>query len=704
MKSKVLDRPMFRKGEDPENTGIMQGFKDSLAEDDSGYDSGKMLSRTPRSPEILMNNLRGDMRSVDERVKELIDLVGEDAAMQTPPEVLTLLQPILKEQQAAGIAGLQPPPGGPAGAPPGMPPMPPPGAGPMPPGMPPGMPPMPPPGPEAMGLGALPTAQGPEGAPPMQMAAGGYVQRFANGGYVQNFKDGSGPGGVTPPTMPGAMALDNQTLRAMATADFLRRQAGRTKIPEPALEDEFARRQKVYQNLIGQDDESAKKDKYWALTEAFLNLASNTDPTTGKPMRGGLLSKVGGAFKGTPSRIAAIDEARRKQDVGIKMAAIESAERYLDSVRKQNIEAVQGSLKDYYTLAGINKRAKEAEKEGEDSLPTDKNIEWLAKRATAYADGSLPPEDAKTFEGAAAILMQPTLTTYTSRDPVTGELVPMTTTSSGLRLPWLNDSLQARGRLSNAVETAGVTPPGLYVTPPPDLTGEAPASEEDVTMAEGGQEPERLPPPTSTEAKAPPLPVPAVWDMDPLQKELPYSSYYSTERESMYNAASGTGPMSKLYATWFGLPILGEIAPEDAKKAQEMRDFLTNRARDIVRGFQQNPRYAEGERKAIVSDLNLEPAFFDRPGAYKTHLITLDQTLKGLQENDLRDLENKNLDLQTQRNTLASLKTLHDARIYLGAPLSIKGADDPLLYTLPMGSMFYDQSANRVRQKVPASE
>ena len=61
MKSKVLDRPMFKKKNkdiDPENVGIMQGFADMLdeeelsaleGEDESGdYDTSAMAERTPK--------------------------------------------------------------------------------------------------------------------------------------------------------------------------------------------------------------------------------------------------------------------------------------------------------------------------------------------------------------------------------------------------------------------------------------------------------------------------------------------------------------------------------------------------------------------------------------------------------------------------------------------------------------------------------
>ena len=81
-----------------ENVGIMSGFMDELeeliseidAEDlenskgGDEADTAKLMGRTPDSPEILMNNLRGDMRSVDARREELADLVGMREAEETP--------------------------------------------------------------------------------------------------------------------------------------------------------------------------------------------------------------------------------------------------------------------------------------------------------------------------------------------------------------------------------------------------------------------------------------------------------------------------------------------------------------------------------------------------------------------------------------------------------------------------------------------
>lgn len=158
---------------DAENVGIMSGFKDILMDDEEmdedEMEMSQIMGRTPDSPEILMNNLRGDMRSVDARRDELADLVGYQAATETPEPVLAMLQPVLAAQ--GGISALPQPGAMPPGPPPGM--MPPPPGGMPPPGM---MPPdmgMPPPG--AMPPGSPPEAAGGIGGLPVGMAEGGEV-------------------------------------------------------------------------------------------------------------------------------------------------------------------------------------------------------------------------------------------------------------------------------------------------------------------------------------------------------------------------------------------------------------------------------------------------------------------------------------------------------------------------------------------------
>ena len=186
MKQEILKRAMFAKplSKAAKNSGIMAGFEDDM-EMEGEEDEMLPMARTPQNPEILMNNLRGDMRSVDARYQELADMVGEQAAQDTPPQVLALLQEhmAMMQQPQGGIGGLpqgqqmappgMPPPGGPQGMPPGMPPQ----------GMPPAMPPAMPPGME----GAPPFPQGgaeqapptPDGLPPVRAAGGKFITKAA---------------------------------------------------------------------------------------------------------------------------------------------------------------------------------------------------------------------------------------------------------------------------------------------------------------------------------------------------------------------------------------------------------------------------------------------------------------------------------------------------------------------------------------------
>lgn len=167
MKNEIMKRAMFAMplSKEARNSGIMAGFEDEMPEEPES--DMPQMARTPQNPEILMNTLRGDMRSVDARMQELAQLVGEEAAMETPPEVLALLQTQLAAPQG-GIGAL---PQGQEMAPPPM--MPPEGG--MPPeGMPPGM------------EGAGPFPQGgaeqapptPDGMPPITAAAGAFITPF----------------------------------------------------------------------------------------------------------------------------------------------------------------------------------------------------------------------------------------------------------------------------------------------------------------------------------------------------------------------------------------------------------------------------------------------------------------------------------------------------------------------------------------------
>ena len=291
-----------------ENVGIMSGFLDDIdelmeeiekegqVEEGDDADMARILDRRPNSPEILMNNLRGDYRSIDARREELADRVGYNAAQQTPDEVLAMLQPIFAQQ---GIGAL-PMGGADVGALPmdAMTGMPPPGG--MPP-MDPAMMGMPPPAaqpmmdmpPEMMGMAPEGIASLPAEMPaemPMQMARGGIVQRFQQGGdVIKSFLERQGETPVDP----------------MSRA--------RELTPE-------------YQELLGLSDTGSNRAQMlFDIAQAALGYASNVGPD-GQPLRGSGAARLAGATRALPGQLGARAAAMQDDQTRARLAALQQAQ------------------------------------------------------------------------------------------------------------------------------------------------------------------------------------------------------------------------------------------------------------------------------------------------------------------------------------------------------------------------------------------
>jgi hypothetical protein len=362
MKNKMMEQ-------DVENMGIMAGFKDMLMmEDDEMEDTNEedlvaseVMGRSPKSPEILMNNLRGDMRSIDARVDELADMVGYRAAKDTPQEVLALLQPVLAQQQGIGAApasaemmqGPQPPMAPPPGMPPDM--------------VPPGAPPEAAPGgmpPEMMAalMGGAGGPQGMAGPPPPETGgiAGAPPMAMARGGYVQNFQAGSTEDGVTPveETVPGEKEeplLKYPTDMVAAAKQGMQELISRQPQTMPDLATLARQREPAYRTILGDTKGASQAQMLMALGQRAFNFGANVDDQ-GRPLRGSFVSRLSGAVRTLPqdmmARVAEIDKGER----AIKMAALQASEKDIDQIQAANNEL----LKQKRALFGEHRNTAEA--------------------------------------------------------------------------------------------------------------------------------------------------------------------------------------------------------------------------------------------------------------------------------------------------------------------------------------------------------
>ena len=212
--------------------------------------------------EQLINAIRGNDRSLTDRVSELASFVGEADARQTPESVLAMVQPtIMMSEEGAidsGVGGLIQQVLGAAEVEDEM----------------------------AEGIGSL-MVQGqpaPEMAPPMAPP-----QQFAVGGAVKKFEEGGG-----------------------ATAD-------------PGFQTYYDQYLPVYQNLIAESEEERDLDRGLALAKAGFQFASGRDAKGRNIAGSGFLANLASAGEGLIGDIGTLDRERRKSQQAAKTLALQSA-------------------------------------------------------------------------------------------------------------------------------------------------------------------------------------------------------------------------------------------------------------------------------------------------------------------------------------------------------------------------------------------
>ncbi len=304
-----------------ENVGIMSGFMDDIeelmeeiseaemngVEEGDDADMARMMNRTPDSPEILMNNLRGDMRSIDARREELADLVGMRQAEETPEGVLALLQPVLAQQDA--MAAMPMPMPAPQMPPPPMPPMP----------------------AQPAGIESITVDET-------------VVPAMYKGGSVQNFNRGSGQMGVTPAQSmspsgvryyangtpeAGVVSSGRFSPTAVASADQYIKTLLEARPSAPTTADlptMMGQEAALYETLgLGTPKEATQAQMLFDLGQAALQFGSNVG-ADGQPMRGSAAARLAQVAGPLAGRIGARAGEMSKEARALKMLALQSAQ------------------------------------------------------------------------------------------------------------------------------------------------------------------------------------------------------------------------------------------------------------------------------------------------------------------------------------------------------------------------------------------
>ena len=615
-----MNKKMMREDDDIENMGIMQGFMDSMddeGDDEGGEDPEMMMERRPDSPEILMNNLRGDMRSVDARRDELADLVGYQAATETPETVLAMLQPILAQQGGGGIGALpqsapmaqgpQPPMmgGAPGMPPPGMPPMPP-DAG------------MPPP-PDQGGIAALMASMGggapggappgPPGAPPGMPPGDMPPVAMARGGYVQNFQAGSSQAGVTPVDESGAsdkeLLVYPPELVAAAKAQM---QGLLTKPPEPVptLGKLMETRLPQYQELLGADKGrgNAEAQMLFELGQRAFNFASNTDEA-GRPLRGGFFGRLAGAAKTLPGAIGKHVSAMNDIDLKLKTLALQASEKDQDQIVAQNTKLLDTKSRVFGDILKASAKVEAEKLKGMNSSIFGKgdwqwNVVNMPGMMERYAAGATSPEEDKLVSSAITVFKTPRF--ETRFDAVTRE--PYTVQMPVMIPDFVKQAEAARAKAGKPVSaTPAIVPPG------------------NPARVEGG--------PTATataaDGAAPVAPVTDQGAPAPVAAATPGKSSLWNDRFKI------AGPVSAAIGFVSAIPGLGDPAAQ-ITLARQNAELDAER---LIETMLKSTQGSVTEQKRLEKVLNIRPSTWNDPDAYGTRLIALGGALQsGIREFD----------------------------------------------------------------------
>lgn len=137
-------------------------------------------------------------------------------------------------------------------------------------------------------------------------------------------------------------------------------------------------------------------------------------------------------------------------------------------------------------------------------------------------------------------------------------------------------------------------------------------------------------------------------------------------------------------------PGIGNLFP--ATEFTQARNFIPVVQRDLIRVLQNNPRYAEGERKAIESEINIKPEIWDNPSAARNRLISLDQALEVREQNAFETSRSPNVGREERIQAMNVLNAITKFRMNMGVPPRVKTPDEAR--KLPSGTQFIDPSGN----------
>jgi hypothetical protein len=458
---------------------------------------------------------------------------------------------------------------------------------------------------------------------------------------------------------PGAAATGTYSPEAVSQArTYMDQFLNQRPTPIPTLEEGIKARQPIYSRLLGGEDQKQMSQAriLFDIAQRGLNFAGNVDDQ-GRPVRGSGVQRFAQSFRTLPTSIGQETKYMDEVERAARLAAFQATEKEIDSTRAANIKLLDTQRKAFSDI--IKQDGGGAF--GKSLTGRIANM-FSSDLVTKFAKGETSPEQDRQFVTAVTQYTQP----VESRDPVTGNIM--------MRKPELPShvslAIQTRNLKPGAmIAGEGAAKPALPTTQVGAIPTTTDMAQRSVADAAG-----------PGERAAPTTNVPAATEIA--------GGGPKTMWEQTSNFA---GPVPKIASTVAKVPGFGDLAPE----MQQAVTFVNAAKRDLIKNLQNNPRFPEGERKAIESEIDIGANLIDNPAAVRNRMIAIDDFLFKRQQNEERASKDSSLPVATRQAALQASNELGNFRVTMGVPVRATSIDQ--VKALQPGTKFIWEGQERIK-------
>lgn len=310
-------------------------------------------------------------------------------------------------------------------------------------------------------------------------------------------------------------------------------------------------------------------------------------------------------------------------------------------------------------------------------------LNFVTENAAAYAAGLLSPEKRMQFEAMSAEAYKP----VQRINPITQQMETIQP-----NIPTFVQEAMSQGRGRGAQVGPMGPQPGQRVRltlPDGRVAGEA-------TVGPDGS--------WTIMDQGAPAATPAAANTTPNPQGIPSTPQSAGQggRTVWERRGNISGPVAAAASAVNRVPGIGPavagavMGEEQVRQLDADRTFVENASRDLIRVLQNNPQFAEGERKALEKELFIGPEIMRSAESYEAKLLGVAQSLSKRRADAQRTLATE-ISGDARKYAMDQIAAIDNFMQNLGIPPVVTTEEEAA--ALPPGTVFMDAKGNEYRKR-----